>query len=77
MYKDITVLADAGNGTLSIATCAIEPCSGAPTGWAIMTLAGPDPINGETTQLVGWGNLDGKAIVHGGYYIPVAAISTS
>lgn len=74
-YKNITALTDTGNGSLAIAQVAIEPCAAATTGWGIMTPGDPDPINAdEQTDLMGWGKLDGPAIVHGAYRIPLRAL---
>lgn len=73
--KNITVLRDTGNGVLEHAEIALEPCPEAKTGWGVATLGGPDPIDAdETTELMGWGDLDGEAIVHRGYRIPCKTI---
>jgi hypothetical protein len=74
-YKQITGLRDNGDGTLSYTDIALTRDETAKTGWGILTPGDPDPIDGdEKTKLIGWGGLDGQAIIHRGLRIPIAAL---
>lgn len=73
--KTIRTLTANLDGILERSEHGIEACATADTGWGIMTPGDPLPINrSESTEVLGWGDIDGPAAVVGAVRVPLSQL---